>query len=127
MDISGINCVGIAAIITAIGSVIGVFKANSTATKAQRSADDIVSSRVITRTERDSAHQELVTRVAVLERNQALIEKRLDEGNTNFKRIEAKLDQTNLLINRLIGFVKAGGLQRLNSQPIDSNDGGMGL
>ncbi|MBR2863728.1 MAG: hypothetical protein IKB97_09325 [Bacteroidaceae bacterium] len=56
----------------------------------------------------DSAKKNLDERIAVLENDLKHHDKRLDDGDSNFKILDQKIDRNNELLNQLIGEIRAG-------------------
>lgn len=56
----------------------------------------------------DNAKKGLDERIAVLENDMRHHDKRLDDGDSNFKVLDQKIDRNNELLNQLIGEVRAG-------------------
>ena len=56
----------------------------------------------------DSAKKGLDERMAVLETQMRHHDRRLDEGDSAFRTLDAKMDRNNELLNQLIGEVRAG-------------------
>lgn len=98
MDITGID---IAACGTMTGTIItsvgAVLKANKTESLAKQQ-----------KVAYEEGLADLRERLAVMEKQAAVFEKRLDEGSRDFERIDNKLDKTNDLLHTLIGIVQGG-------------------
>lgn len=108
MDFTGIDVVALG---TAIGSVITAMKGTK---KAESETARIVKEREATKRLRDAEFQSMKTQIAVIEKENEHLSKRLDEGNDRFERLEMKLDdvvkrqsETNSLLSKLIGKVEA--------------------
>ena len=56
----------------------------------------------------DSAKKNLDERMSVIENDIRHHDKRLDDGDSNFKILDQKIDRNNELLNQLIGEVRAG-------------------
>ena len=56
----------------------------------------------------DSAKKNLDERIAVLENDLKHHDKRLNDGDSNFKILDQKIDRNNELLNQLIGEIRAG-------------------
>lgn len=56
----------------------------------------------------DSAKKTLDERMSVIENDIRHHDKRLDDGDSNFKILDQKIDRNNELLNQLIGEVRAG-------------------
>jgi len=56
----------------------------------------------------DSAKKTLDERISVIENDIRHHDKRLDDGDSNFKVLDQKIDRNNELLNQLIGEVRAG-------------------
>ena len=111
MDITGIDIAAcgtmVGTIITSVGAVLKANKTESIA-KQQKIAQE-------------EELADLRERLAVMEKQAALFEKRLDDSSRDFERIDSKLDKTNDLLHTLIGIVQGGkGLT-------DRAEGGLGL
>lgn len=84
MDITGID---IGVFMTGIGAVLKSFHSDR---------------------KTDSAKKNLDERIAVLENDLKHHDKRLDDGDSNFKILDQKIDRNNELLNQLIGEIRAG-------------------
>ena len=56
----------------------------------------------------DSVKKTLDERMSVIENDIRHHDKRLDDGDSNFKILDQKIDRNNELLNQLIGEVRAG-------------------
>ena len=56
----------------------------------------------------DSTKKNLDERIAVFENDLKHHDKRLDDGDSNFKILDQKIDRNNELLNQLIGEIRAG-------------------
>lgn len=56
----------------------------------------------------DSAKKTLDERMSVIENDIRHHDKRLDDGDSNFKVLDQKIDRNNELLNQLLGEVRAG-------------------
>lgn len=56
----------------------------------------------------DNAKKGMEERMAVLENDIRHHDKRLDDGDSNFKVLDQKIDRNNELLNQLIGEIRAG-------------------
>ena len=56
----------------------------------------------------DSTKKTLDERMSVIENDIRHHDKRLDDGDSNFKILDQKIDRNNELLNQLIGEVRAG-------------------
>ena len=111
MDITGIDIAAcgtmVGTIITSVGAVLKANKTESIA-KQQKIAQE-------------EGLADLRERLAGMEKQAALFEKRLDDSSRDFERIDTKLDKTNDLLHTLIGIVQGGkGLHT-------GSEGGLGL
>ena len=115
MDITGIDLVAVAGIITATGtavaSVVKALQAHRKAADADRRATEIELAREKTKQERDHEIEMLKTEVAVLKALQEEMNKRLAEGTNQFKALDDKVDTTNNLLNQIVGALKNSGLK----------------
>ena len=84
MDITGLD---IGAFMTGIGAIIKSFHSDRKS---------------------DSAKKNLDERMSVIENDIRHHAKRLDDGDSNFKILDQKIDHNNELLNQLIGEVRAG-------------------
>lgn len=84
MDITGID---IGVLMTGIGAIIKSFHSDRKS---------------------DSAKKNLDERMSVIENDIRHHDKRLDDGDSNFKILDQKIDRNNELLNQLIGEVRAG-------------------
>lgn len=84
MDITGLD---IGAFMTGIGAIIKSFHSDRKS---------------------DSAKKNLDERMSVIENDIRHHDKRLDDGDSNFKILDQKIDRNNELLNQLIGEVRAG-------------------
>ena len=111
MDITGIDIAAcgtmVGTIITSVGAALKANKTESIA-KQQKIAQE-------------EELADLRERLAVMEKQAALFEKRLDDSSRDFERIDTKLDKTNDLLHTLIGIVQGG-----KGLPAGS-EGGLGL
>ena len=98
MDITGIDIAAcgtmVGTIITSVGAALKANKTESIA-KQQKIAQE-------------EELADLRERLAVMEKQAALFEKRLDDSSRDFERIDSKLDKTNDLLHTLIGIVQGG-------------------
>lgn len=109
MDITGID---LAALGTAIGSVITAIKGFMSANSANREATEIKREREVTKLERDREFQSMRERISLLENENKHLQKSLEDGQDRFDKIESKIDdltkqqaKTNSLLQNLIGKV----------------------
>lgn len=112
MDVTGFD---VGALGAAIGSIITAVKGFNSAKKAEAKASSIEEARLATKIERDKEFQRVQTEVAVVKKEVENLNKRLDEGNHRFERLENKLDdvvhhqnETNKLLIELISKVGSG-------------------
>jgi len=56
----------------------------------------------------DSSKKNIDERIAVLENDLKHHDKRLNDGDSNFKILDQKIDRNNELLNQLIGEIRAG-------------------
>ncbi|MBO7060134.1 MAG: hypothetical protein J6W54_03425 [Fibrobacter sp.] len=84
MDITGLD---IGALVAGIGAVIKSFHSDRKSDSAKKSLDE---------------------RMSVIENDIRHHDKRLDDGDSNFKILDQKIDRNNELLNQLIGEVRAG-------------------
>lgn len=84
MDITGLD---IGVLMTGIGAIIKSFHSDRKS---------------------DSAKKNLDERMSVIENDIRHHDKRLDDGDSNFKILDQKIDRNNELLNQLIGEVRAG-------------------
>lgn len=56
----------------------------------------------------EEAKKGLDERMAVIENDMRHHDKRLDDGDSNFKILDQKMDRNNELLNQLIGEIRAG-------------------
>ena len=56
----------------------------------------------------EEAKKGLDERMAVIENDMRHHDKRLDDGDSNFKVLDQKMDRNNELLNQLIGEIRAG-------------------
>ena len=56
----------------------------------------------------EEAKKGLDERMAVIENDMRHHDKRLDDGDSNFKGLDQKMDRNNELLNQLIGEIRAG-------------------
>ena len=56
----------------------------------------------------DSSKKNIDERMAVLENDIKHHDKRLNDGDSNFKILDQKIDRNNELLNQLIGEIRAG-------------------
>lgn len=84
MDITGID---IGALAAAIGATIKSLHSDSKANATKKGIDE---------------------RFAVLEERMKHADKRLDDGDSNFKSLDGKIDRMNESLNQLIGEIRAG-------------------
>lgn len=112
MDVTGFD---VGALGAAVGSIITAVKGFNSAKKAEAKASSIEEARLATKIERDKEFQKVQTEVAVVKKEVETLNKRLDEGNHRFERLENKLDdvvnhqnETNKLLIELISKVGGG-------------------
>ena len=84
MDITGID---IGAFLTGIGALLKSYHSDRKTDNAKKGMDE---------------------RMAVLENDMRHHDKRLDDGDSNFKVLDQKIDRNNELLNQLIGEIRAG-------------------
>lgn len=84
MDITGID---IGALIAGVGAILKSFHSDRKS---------------------DSAKKTIEERMSVIENDIRHHDKRLDDGDSNFKVLDQKIDRNNELLNQLIGEVRAG-------------------
>lgn len=84
LDITGID---IGAFVTGVGALIKSLHSDRKADNAKKGLDE---------------------RMAVLETDMRHHDKRLDDGDSNFKVLDQKIDRNNELLNQLIGEIRAG-------------------
>lgn len=84
MDITGLD---IGAFMTGIGAIIKSFHSDRKSDSAKKTLDE---------------------RISVIENDIRHHDKRLDDGDSNFKILDQKIDRNNELLNQLIGEVRAG-------------------
>lgn len=84
MDITGLD---IGALLTGIGGLVKAFHSDHKADSVKKGVDE---------------------RMAVLETKMQHHDKRLDDGDSAFRTLDAKMDRNNELLNQLIGEVRAG-------------------
>lgn len=84
MDITGLD---IGAFMTGIGAIIKSFHSDRKSDSAKKTLDE---------------------RMSVIENDIRHHDKRLDDGDSNFKVLDQKIDRNNELLNQLIGEVRAG-------------------
>lgn len=84
MDITGLD---IGAFMTGIGAIIKSFHSDRKSDSAKKTLDE---------------------RISVIENDIRHHDKRLDDGDSNFKVLDQKIDRNNELLNQLIGEVRAG-------------------
>ncbi len=84
MDITGLD---IGAFMTGIGAIIKSFHSDRKSDSAKKTLDE---------------------RMSVIENDIRHHDKRLDDGDSNFKILDQKIDRNNELLNQLIGEVRAG-------------------
>lgn len=94
MDITGIDIAAIGGLLTSAGAVIKTLMSDR---KTKAIEDDRVESK-----------RGINERFAVLEERLKHTDKRLDDGDTAFRTLDAKMDRNNELLNQLIGEVRAG-------------------
>lgn len=82
MDITGIDIVSVG---TAVGAIIKALHSDRKADAAKKGFDE---------------------RFAVLENDVRHHDRRLDDGDSNFKVLDAKIDRNNELLNQLIGEIR---------------------
>ena len=84
MDITGLD---IGAFMTGIGAILKSLHSDRTSDSAKKTLDE---------------------RMSVIENDIRHHDKRLDDGDSNFKILDQKIDRNNELLNQLIGEVRAG-------------------
>ena len=84
MDITGID---IGALIAGLGGLAKSLHSDRKAEEAKKGLDE---------------------RMAVIENDMRHHDKRLDDGDSNFKVLNQKMDRNNELLNQLIGEIRAG-------------------
>ncbi len=84
MDITGID---IGALIAGLGGLAKSLHSDRKAEEAKKGLDE---------------------RMAVIENDMRHHDKRLDDGDSNFKVLDQKMDRNNELLNQLIGEIRAG-------------------
>jgi hypothetical protein len=84
MDITGID---IGALVDGVGAILKSFHSDRKS---------------------DSVKKNLDERMSVVENDIRHHDKRLDDGDSNFKVLDQKIDRNNELLNQLIGEVRAG-------------------
>ena len=84
MDITGLD---IGAFMTGIGAILKSFHSDRNLDSAKKTLDE---------------------RMSVIENDIRHHDKRLDDGDSNFKILDQKIDRNNELLNQLIGEVRAG-------------------
>lgn len=84
MDITGLD---IGVLMTGIGAIIKSFHSDRKSDSAKKTLDE---------------------RMSVIENDIRHHDKRLDDGDSNFKILDQKIDRNNELLNQLIGEVRAG-------------------
>jgi len=84
MEITGLD---IGAVATAVGAVVKALHSDSKVNSAKKGIDE---------------------RFAVLEERMKHCDKRLDDGDNNFKSLDGKIDRMNESLNQLIGEIRAG-------------------
>lgn len=84
LDITGID---IGALVAALGAVLKSFHSDRKSDSDKKNIDE---------------------RISVIENDIRHHDKRLDDGDSNFKILDQKIDRNNELLNQLIGEVRAG-------------------
>ena len=84
MDITGLD---IGALLAGIGGIAKSLHSDRKAEEAKKGLDE---------------------RMAVIENDMRHHDKRLDDGDSNFKVLDQKMDRNNELLNQLIGEIRAG-------------------
>lgn len=84
MDITGLD---IGVFMTGIGAIIKSFHSDRKSDSAKKTLDE---------------------RISVIENDIRHHDKRLDDGDSNFKVLDQKIDRNNELLNQLIGEVRTG-------------------
>jgi hypothetical protein len=84
LDITGID---ISALVAALGAVLKSFHSDRKADDSKKGMDE---------------------RIAVIENQIKHHDRRLDDGDSNFKVLDQKMDRNNELLNQLIGEIRAG-------------------
>lgn len=84
MDITGID---IGALVAGVGAILKSFHSDRKSDSAKKTLDE---------------------RMSVIENDIRHHDKRLDDGDSNFKVLDSKIDRNNELLNQLIGEVRAG-------------------
>jgi hypothetical protein len=111
MDITGID-------IAACGTMIGTIVTSFGALKKTASTEALMKQQ---KELYEDGLADIRERMALQEKQSAMSEKRFDECNRDFERIDNKLDKTNDLLHTLIGFV-----QGQKGHP-GKTEGGLGL
>jgi septal ring factor EnvC (AmiA/AmiB activator) len=115
MNITGIDIAGVTTLIAAIGtaivSVIKAIQALKKARDAEQHSIGIELAREVTKKERDREIETLKTEVAVLKELHNEVKERLAEGTNQFKALDDKVDTTNSLLNQILGALKNAGLK----------------
>lgn len=84
MDITGID---IGTLVAALGAVLKSYHSDKKADDSKKGIDE---------------------RIAVIENQIKHHDRRLDDGDSNFKVLDQKMDRNNELLNQLIGEIRAG-------------------
>jgi hypothetical protein len=84
LDVTGLD---IGAFMTGIGAIIKSFHSDRKSDSTKKTLDE---------------------RMSVIENDIRHHDKRLDDGDSNFKVLDQKIDRNNELLNQLIGEVRAG-------------------
>ena len=84
MDITGLD---IGALVASLGAVLKSFRSDRKSDLDKKNIDE---------------------RISVIENDIRHHDKRLDDGDSNFKILDQKIDRNNELLNQLIGEVRAG-------------------
>lgn len=114
MNIVGLDLVQVGTLVGSIGTtIVAVIKAVQ-ATKKANQADArsvaIELAREQSKKDRDREIQELKTEVALLKVSKEATDKRLNEGNQHFVRLESEVKETNGLLREIIGALNNKGL-----------------
>lgn len=114
MNIVGLDLVQVGTLFGSIGTtIVAVIKAVQ-ATKKANQADArsvaIELARQQSKKDRDQEIQALKTEVALLKASKEDTDKRLNEGNQHFTRLESEVKETNGLLREIIGALNNKGL-----------------
>lgn len=115
MDITGLDLVKLGTLIASIGTtivaVIKAVQATKKATQADARSVAIELARQQSKKERDREIQDLKTEVALLKASKEDTDKRLNEGNQHFIRLESEAKETNGLLREIIGALRNKGFE----------------